>query len=68
MKSYAVEILPSAIDDLFEIWLFIAEDNVTQADKWQALLLDQTHSLSDFPEMGRPYKGPYRMLVADNGY
>lgn len=68
MKNYRIEYQPSAEDDLFAIWLYIARDSIKQADRWVELLKDRSERLSEFPEKGRPYKGEYRLLPIDNGY
>jgi toxin ParE1/3/4 len=44
---------PQAADDILEIWLFIAEDSVTAADRWIDQL-DEAFSLwATQPKMGR---------------
>ncbi len=68
MKNYRIEYQPSAKDDLFAIWLYIARDSIKQADRWAELLKDRSERLSEFPEKSRPYKGEYRLLPIDNGY
>jgi toxin ParE1/3/4 len=48
-----VNTLPRAYEDLFEIWGFIAADNVVAADTWIDKLDAQFHLLATHPLMGR---------------
>ncbi len=48
MKSY--RLTPAAEDDLFEIWSFIAEDNLSAADRVEADLLNACQRLAERPE------------------
>lgn len=42
-----------AESDLLEIWLFIAQDNPSAADRFLDLIDEKIVLLADFPEMGR---------------
>lgn len=44
---------PEAEDDLAEIWLYVAEDNIEMADRLLDRLNQKAQSLLSFPEMGR---------------
>lgn len=44
---------PQALQDLDDIWFFIAQDNLTAADAWLDRLLDSVQILTDQPHMGR---------------
>ena len=48
-----VTILPSADLDLFEIWDYIANDSLAQADKMSAEFHRKFFILAENPEMGR---------------
>jgi len=50
MKSY--RLAPAAVDDLFEIWIFIAEDNLPAADRVEADLLNACKRLAERPDLG----------------
>ncbi len=50
MKSY--RLTPAAVDDLFEIWIFIAEDNLSAADRVEADLLNACLRLGERPDLG----------------
>jgi len=39
--------------DLLEIWLFIAEDNSTAADRWTEDINEKCKMLAEFPELGQ---------------
>lgn len=43
---------PKAQDDLLEIWLYIAKDNVTAADRLLDRIASKCAGLADFPEIG----------------
>ena len=44
---------PQAIQDLDDIWFYIAQDNVTAADLWIDQLLEKALILAEQPLMGR---------------
>jgi toxin ParE1/3/4 len=44
---------PQAAADIFEIWDYIADDNVTAADRWVDQLDEQLELLATQPAMGR---------------
>ena len=44
---------PQAADDVLEIWLFIAEDSVTAADRWIDQLDEAISLWATQPKMGR---------------
>ena len=50
MKSY--RLTPLAEDDLFEIWTFIACDNLTEADSLQAEILIACQKVAEKPDLG----------------
>jgi toxin ParE1/3/4 len=43
---------PAALNDLNEIWEFIAADNIDAADRFIAEIRDSIVKLADFPNMG----------------
>ena len=43
---------PEALEDLEEIWEFIAADNLPAADRFVEEIYEAIHSLARFPEMG----------------
>ena len=45
-------VLPEVVDDIFEIWRFIAEDNVEAANRIENEIWDAFAELAKFPEMG----------------
>ena len=51
-----VQKLPKAYEDLFEIWDFIAADNIAAADAWIDKLDEQLLLLASHPLMGRSRK------------
>ena len=46
-------ILPTAHEDLFEIWDYIAQDNVDAADTFAGRIHETYELLAEQPEMGR---------------
>ena len=44
---------PQAIQDPDDIWFYIAQDNVTAADRWIDHLLEKALTLAEEPLMGR---------------
>ena len=50
MKSYRLTLAAEA--DLFEIWSFIAADNITAADQLEADLFGACQRLADRPDLG----------------
>lgn len=44
---------PQALQDLDDIWFYIAQDNPDAADRWLDVLFDRAQSLADRPLMGR---------------
>jgi toxin ParE1/3/4 len=64
-----VRLTPRARDDLDEIWLYIAGDNMDAADRLIDAISSRCRSLADFPDLGpaRPDIAPdARMLTIDN--
>jgi plasmid stabilization system protein ParE len=51
------ELTPQALDDLYEIWLYIAEDKVTAADRVEAAILAACRRLDRFPGLGTERAG-----------
>ena len=43
---------PKTADDLLEIWLFVARDNVRAADRLLDLIEEKFNRLAEFPEIG----------------
>lgn len=50
MKSY--RLTPAAEDDLFTIWIFIAEDNLPAADRVEADIFDACQRVAQKPDLG----------------
>ena len=50
MKPY--KLAHAANDDLFEIWVFIAADNLSAADSLEADILEACQRLADRPDLG----------------
>ena len=46
------QLTPRALDDLCEIWEFIAEDNVSAADREESAILSACHTLARRPMLG----------------
>ena len=44
---------PQALQDLDEIWFFIAQDNLSAADRWLDILLEKAVKLAERPHLGR---------------
>ena len=49
----ALETSPEAEDDLLGIWLYIAEDQPANADRYLDKLQDRALKLAQFPDLGR---------------
>ncbi len=47
---------PAAIQDLDEIWEYIAEDSIDAADRWLAKLEKATRRLAEMPGIGHTRK------------
>jgi len=45
-------VLPQVADDIFEIWRFIADDNIEAANRVETEIWDAFAELAKFPEMG----------------
>jgi len=45
-------VLPQVGDDIFEIWRFIAQDNIEAANRIETEIWDAFADLAKFPEMG----------------
>ena len=45
---------PSARNDLIDIWVYIAQNNETAANKLINTIEEKLHLLSNTPEMGQP--------------
>ena len=50
MKIY--RLTPLAVDDLFDIWAFIASDNLAAADRLEADLYAACQKAADRPDLG----------------
>src|SRR5438094_8129709 len=50
MKSY--RLTPAAEGDLFDIWSYIAPDNLASADRLESEILDTCQRLADRPDLG----------------
>lgn len=50
MKSY--RLTPAAEEDLFEIWAYIAADNISKADELELEVHDACQRLADRPDLG----------------
>jgi Plasmid stabilization system protein len=48
-----LEVSPEAENDLLEIWLYIAEDQPTNADRYLDKLHEKARKLAEFPDLGR---------------
>lgn len=53
MKKRKLIIAEQAIEDLMEIWLYIASDSIRSADRFIDFLYENCFSLCDTPEIGR---------------
>src|ERR1035437_9756478 len=47
--AVAFQLTPRALDDLSEIWAYIAEDNLVAADRVESAILSACHSLARNP-------------------
>ena len=54
--GHKVIFAPQAIERLAEIVRYIARDNPSAAEKLGLRLVNQAGLLTDFPEIGRPYR------------
>jgi plasmid stabilization system protein ParE len=50
MKTY--RLTPAAEDDLFQIWVYIARDDVIPADQLEAEFFDAFQRLAERPDLG----------------
>jgi len=50
MKSYSLTV--AAENDLFEIWAYIAADNITAADHLESEVFDACGRLAEYPQLG----------------
>jgi plasmid stabilization system protein ParE len=50
--STAFQLTPRALDDLSEIWRYIAEDNIGAANRVESAILSACHSLARYPLLG----------------
>lgn len=48
-----LELSPEAENDLVETWLYIAEDQPVNADRYLDKLLEKAQKLAEFPNIGR---------------
>ena len=53
MSRYRIRYTASANNDLLEAWLYIAEDNLSAADRMLDKIAVDTRALSENPRMGR---------------
>ncbi len=58
--------LDQAVDDLDDVFMFIAKDNPAAAFAYIDGLEDACKRLTDFPESGRFYSSVYRTLIYRN--
>ena len=70
MKSY--RFTPKAKDDLFEIWAYIAANNLQAADSIEAELIQACGKLADRPDLGHPRRDltdkPVRFFTVRSTY
>ena len=70
MKSY--RLTQAAEDDFFEIWTFIAADNVPEADRLEVDLLNACQRVADRPDIGYFRRAltdkPVRFLLVRSTY
>lgn len=60
---------PKAQEDLLDIWLFIAREDVSAADRLLEAIEEKCRLLADYPEIGagRPEIGPgVRVIIVGN--
>ena len=62
MEKY--ELTPEAVNDLFEIWNFISQDNPEAADRVEKAVLRACELLADSPLAGRVRKDLTRCRFA----
>lgn len=48
-----LEITPEAESDLLQIWLYIADDQPVNADRYLDKIQEKASRLAEFPELGR---------------
>lgn len=70
-EKFNINITSKAQNDLEEIWRYIAEDNLLQAEKFVNLLEEKINSLEVFPERCSKINHPlsnrnYRQLIYEN--
>lgn len=70
-EKFNINITSKAQNDLEEIWRYIAEDNLLQAEKFVTLLEEKINSLEVFPERCPQINHPllnrnYRQLIYEN--
>jgi len=53
MKKRELIIAEQAIDDLMDIWLYIASDSIRNADRFIDFLYEKCSCLCDTPKIGR---------------
>jgi len=53
MKKRKLIIADQAIEDLMDIWLYIASGSIQNADRCMDFLYEKSFSLCDTPEIGR---------------
>ena len=53
MKKRRLIIAEQAVDDLMDIWLYIASDSIRNADRFIDFIYKKCSSLCDTPEIGR---------------
>jgi len=53
MKKRKLIIAEQAIEDLMDIWLYIASDSIRNADRFIDFLYEKCYSLCDVAEIGR---------------
>lgn len=52
MSSGRFVVSPQALDDLDEIWVFLASDSVEAADRVETAIREAIRKLAEFPELG----------------
>lgn len=66
-KKNKIRYTPAAVDDMDEIFSYIAEDNLEQAEKMLVNLDNNIGALADFPQMGSVLSEDDYSLI-QNGY
>jgi len=68
MKKRKLIIAEQAIEDLTDIWLYIASDSIRNADRFIDFFYEKCFSLCDTPEIGRERPELQHSLIAFKKY